>query len=137
MDKPYAELVTQAEAAVAGVKDPELRRAAFEKILEDLLSKAGQKSAGLASSKAHRTSKAGSPRRAQAKGGPQAYIEEMIDDGFFKKPKTISEVRVELGNRGHHIPRTSLSGPLQTLCKKKVLRRQKTGDKGVFSYSHW
>jgi hypothetical protein len=38
MDKPYAELVTQAEAAVAGVKDPELRRAAFEKVLEDLLS---------------------------------------------------------------------------------------------------
>jgi hypothetical protein len=137
MDRPYAELVTQAEAAVAGVKDPELRRAAFEKVLEDLLSQAGQKSASSARAKAHRTTKAASSKRSRAKGGPQAYIEEMIEDGFFKKPKTISEVRVELGNRGHHIPRTSLSGPLQTLCKKKILRRQKTGDKGVFSYSYW
>lgn len=137
MDKPYAELVTEAEAAVAGVKDPELRRAAFEKVLEDLLSQAGQKSSGPASSKARRMAKATSSNRSRAKGGPRAYIEEMINDGFFNKPKTISEVRVELGNRGHHIPRTSLSGPLQALCKERILRRQKTGEKGVFSYSLW
>jgi hypothetical protein len=37
MAKPYAELVAQAENAVAGVKDAELRRVAFERILNDLL----------------------------------------------------------------------------------------------------
>jgi hypothetical protein len=32
----YADLVAQAERAVVAVKDPELRRAAFERVLEDL-----------------------------------------------------------------------------------------------------
>jgi hypothetical protein len=42
----------------------------------------------------------------------------MVDDGFFKKPKTISEVKAELENRGHHIPLTSLSGPMQALSEE-------------------
>ena len=37
MAKPYSELVAQAERAVAGVKDAELRRVAFERVLNDLL----------------------------------------------------------------------------------------------------
>lgn len=32
----YAELVSKAEEAVAAVKDPELRRIAFQKVLDDL-----------------------------------------------------------------------------------------------------
>jgi hypothetical protein len=75
-----------------------------------------------------------------ARGGTSAYIEELIDENFFSKPKTISEVKAELGNRGHHIPLTSLSGPLQRLCQKKKLRRQKTdgeGKKKAFAYSNW
>lgn len=138
MDKPYSELVTQAESAVTGVKDPELRRAAFEKVLEDLLSQASGKSSLSPSPKPHKEGKKSPGQRAKSKrGGPRAYIEEMIEDGFFKKPKTISDVRVELGNRGHHIPLTSLSGPLQALCKKRALRRQKTEGKGTFAYSLW
>ena len=38
-DKHYAELVSQAELAVSSVKDPELKRVAFEKILDDLFSR--------------------------------------------------------------------------------------------------
>ena len=33
----YSELVAQAEKAVSGVKDPELKRIAFQKVLDDLL----------------------------------------------------------------------------------------------------
>jgi hypothetical protein len=33
----YAELVAEAERSVQGVKDPELRRIAFQKVLEQLL----------------------------------------------------------------------------------------------------
>jgi len=75
-----------------------------------------------------------------AKTGPLAYVEELVGDGFFKKPKTIAEVKAELANRGHHIPITSLSGPLQKLCQRKVLRRQKgtTEDSNkTFLYSLW
>lgn len=64
----------------------------------------------------------------------------MIDEGFFKKPKTIAHVKAELENRGHHIPLTSLSGPLQKLCQRKKLRRQRlktSGKKQTFAYSNW
>jgi hypothetical protein len=36
-DADYSALVSQAEKAVSGVKDAELRRIAFQKILENLL----------------------------------------------------------------------------------------------------
>lgn len=132
----YATLVAKAEEAVKSVKDPELRRVAFQKVLDDLLS-----------------SRSGAPRRKREKeqrartgpsrprrGGPQAYVREMADDGFFKKPKTIAQVKAELENRGHHIPLTSLSGPLQNLCQQRLLRRQRSkgnGKKQVFTYTEW
>ncbi len=81
----------------------------------------------------------GRPRKST---GPKGYVRELIDDGFFKKPKTIAEVKAELANRGHHIALTSLSGPLQTLCQDRLLRRHKAklGDKAKkasFNYSEW
>jgi len=71
--------------------------------------------------------------------GPQGYIEELVDEGFFKRPRTLSDVKAELANRGHHIARTSLSGPLQNLCKRRRLRRQKGigSDKDAFGYTNW
>lgn len=140
----YAELVTQAEQAVQGVKDGELRRVAFEKVLDRLLhgptvSAAEGQHKGPAGQKpnARAAKHGGDPKR--GKSGPKAYISEMESDGFFSKPKTITEVKAELENRGHHIPLTNLSGPLQKLCQAKVLRRQKVkaGKKQVFSYSKW
>ena len=136
MSKPYSELVAQAERAVSNVKDAELRRVAFEWVLNDLLG-AGDREHKSTPCKTARTSSNASRKQATKKqGGPQSYVEEMVGDGFFKKPKTISEVKAELENRGHHIPVTSLSGPMQKLCQKKVLRRQKPDGK-TFSYSVW
>jgi hypothetical protein len=140
-NKPnYRELVAEAEAAVAAVKDPELRRAAFEKILEQLLeaphSNASKATKESPSSSAKFGGKTTKPRR-----GPRAYVEELIADGFFSHQKTIAEVKAELANRGHHVPLTGLSGPLQNLCQAKSLRRQKTKADGkkktVFAYSNW
>lgn len=138
----YARLVSEAENAVAAVKDPELRRVAFEKILETLL---GRGSSGADTGK--RASSGTKPRvagkrPAAKKGGPQAYVEELVEEGFFKTPRTIAHVKAELANRGHHVPLTSLSGPLQNLCKinKKVLRRQRTrieGNRRSYCYSNW
>lgn len=144
----YADLVAQAEQAVSAVKDAELRRVAFERVLDDLLSGGSKIPEGSTRVvKSRRTASASSTReaaqvkRSQSKrGGPQAYVEELVTDGFFKKQKTISEVKAELGNRGHHIAITSLSGPLQKLCVRKLLRRQKIdGDSGkkAYGYSNW
>lgn len=126
--------VAEAQSAVASVKDPELRRAAFEKVLEHLL---GTQSTPLKKAKSQATQ--GRPK-GKGKAGPKGHLEELIDENFFKKPRSLAEVRAELANRGHHIPRTSLSGPLQTLCKKeKRLRRQKgiASDSGAFGYANW
>jgi hypothetical protein len=135
----YAALVAQAEKAVASVKDPSLKQIAFQKVLDDLLSANEQdrpSKSGPVDLRKPRTQKL----RGSARGGPTQYIQELIGDGFFKKPKTMSEVKAELGNRGHHIPLTSLSAPLQNLCKAKVLRRQKLkgpGKRQTFAYSPW
>jgi len=147
-DKDYAELIAEAEKAVANVKDPELKRIAFEKILDTLLGqgKSSQssrrgKSANRSAKKGPKTAKSGSqPKKRKATPrGPKAYVRELHEEGFFKKPKTISHVRSELANRGHHIPLTSLSGPMQSLCQDRVLRRSKgkEGKKSTYLYSNW
>ncbi|MDP9007954.1 MAG: hypothetical protein M3N91_04480 [Pseudomonadota bacterium] len=140
-DKPeYSELVAQAEKAVASVSDPELKRIAFQKVLDDLLQGGSARAHRDPPRPSTRKQKKARTARTGATTGPRAYISEMIEEGFFKKPKTISNVKAELENRGHHIPLTSLSGPLQKLCQKKKLRRQKlrTSDKKqAFAYSNW
>jgi hypothetical protein len=125
--------VAEAESAVAAVKDPELRRAAFEKVLAHLLE------AQAAPARKGKTKAAGGQPKAKKKAGPQGRVEDLIDEGFFKKPRRISDVKAELANRGHHIPLTSLSPPLQRLCKDKRLRRQKgiASDGGGYGYSNW
>lgn len=139
--KPYGELVTQAEDATKAIKDPELRRVAFERVLDDLLSGGGTASTAAAPTKrAKRAPRKGVSQKRS--GGPKTYVRELIDEGFFKKPKTIAEVKAELANRGHHIALTSLSGPLQKLCQERLLRRHKatSGDKSkkiTFNYSEW
>ncbi len=124
--------VAEAESAVASVKDPELKRAAFEKVLAHLLESQ--------STPQKKTKSQAAQGKAKGKGktGPKGHIEELIDENFFKKPRSLAELKAELANRGHHIPLTSLSGPLQTLCKDKRLRRQKgTAGKGRFGYTSW
>jgi hypothetical protein len=137
--KKYAELVAQAENAVSSVKDPELRRAAFEKVLDDLLAAAGPSVSAKTQEHVARP-RSGAQRKRKRSAGPSGYIEELIDEKFFKKPKTISQVKAELANRGHHIPLTSLSGPLQKLCQCRLLRRHKaktTRNKQTYNYSEW
>lgn len=141
--KDYAELVAVAENAVLSVKDGELRRSAFQIVLGDLLAGRGGKPthvSGKAKSTKSRHSVGRPVRTKKARGGTQSYVDELLSEGFFKKQRSISDVKAELENRGHHIPLTSLSGPLQRMCKEHKLRRQKaakTGSRSTYSYSNW
>jgi len=137
-DDRLKKAVAEAEAAVAAVKDSSLKVAAFEKVLQHLLGQSSHPGKPqVAPSKP--TPLAQTRTRSPARSGPQGRVEELIADSFFKKPRTLGDVKTELANRGFHIPRTSLSGPLQALCRKKLLRRQKgvAGDKDAFGYSNW
>jgi hypothetical protein len=140
--KPYAELVNQAEEATKAIKDPELRRVAFERVLDDLLSGGGAATPGPIRGARHPGRSTPAPAKSKKSSGPKGYVRELYDDGYFKKPKTIAQVKAELANRGHHIALTSLSGPLQSLCQERVLRRHKakSGDKAkkpTHNYSEW
>jgi hypothetical protein len=130
--------VAEAEQAVQGVKDAELRRIAFQKVLEELLG-GGSSRSGHQVKGNHRAKKVNSKppsKRKQPSAGPINYIRELVDEGFFKKtPRTIAETKDELRNHGHHLPVTSLSGPLQRLCQKKELRRHR--DDGGYVYSNY
>jgi hypothetical protein len=131
----YSDAVAQAEKAVASIKDRDLKKIAFQRILDDLLgSRSAPKDERPPAKVANKQNKA--VVRSAPKGGPKAYIEELIEDNFFQKPKTISEVKTALEYHGHHIAVTSLSGPLQKLCQLRQLRRQKNGS-ATYTYSKW
>jgi hypothetical protein len=135
----YKDLVAQAEKAVSSVSDPSLKQIAFQKVLDDLLKSSREDEEPVSPFQGRPKSRVKKKReslRGSKRGGPTQYIQELIGDGFFKKPKTISEVKAELGNRGHHIAITGLSTPLIRLCKAKVLRRHK-GENNTFLYSPW
>ncbi len=75
-DKDYAKLVELANKAVSSVKDAELKRIAFQKILEDLM--ASEDDVRVAAKKARPAEKVIKPKRvAKRAGGPQAYIDEL------------------------------------------------------------
>jgi hypothetical protein len=138
----YPTLAVTAEKAVQGIKDPALKRLAFEKVLEDMLHTNSVDTGNKRKPKAIQPapSKAVASTAGTRSGGPQFLVEELEGDGFFKNPKTIAQVRTELKNRGHHLPVTSLSGPLQILCQRKVLRREKIANgkkQRSFAYSEW
>jgi hypothetical protein len=136
----YAGIVKQAEAAVASIKDGELKGIAFAKILDTLLARPDQLNNAIAKQKPMAKQQHDLTReQPQKRNGPKGYVEELIEDNFFKTPKTLSAIRAELGNRGHHIPVTSLSNPMMMLCQERRLRRQKAaeGKKQVFTYSNW
>jgi hypothetical protein len=94
----YPKLVEQAEKAVAGVKDPELKGIAFQKVLDNLL----QSSSSTKATKATKAERRGAVRQRKSgrRAGPAAHLAELVEEGFFRKPKTITQVKGELENRG-------------------------------------
>ena len=68
--------------------------------------------------------------------GLAGEINNLVLEGFFKEPRTISEIQTRLRQEGIKKPTTSLAGPLLRLIRKKVLSRNKPTDaKGTFKYS--
>ena len=128
-------LIAHAEAAVAQMQDPDHRKIAFATILSSLLQDISKVTSAPPRPLAHPTAQkaTGKPSR----GGPSAYLDELVTEGFFGEPKDIAQVRSVLEERGHHIPSTALSGPLQRLCQAKKLRRKKNPQSGSFEYSNW
>ncbi len=56
---------------------------------------------------------------------PINLISDLIDGGFFKKPRELSAIKNALAEQGYHYPVTSLSPTALRLVRKRQLRRIK------------
>jgi hypothetical protein len=125
--------------AVANMPDNELKGRAFEVILGRLLDAERGMPAGANQS----------PKVVKGAGGlaipvlrnkaPKSCSERILslrDEGFFKSPRTLGEIRSELQMHGWTYPLTSLSGPVQKIVQKRELRRLSGGDEKKGSYTY-
>src|SRR5258705_12761294 len=76
--------------------------------------------------------KAKSSGRFRARNGPKPRILELIEEEFFKKPKGLGDLKLELEVRGHFYELNALSTPILRLVKDRTLRRIK--DNGAWKY---
>lgn len=135
-------LVKEAEEATASVTDPALRAAAMQTVLTHLLSSTDGEVTNRPDSTPHRQSKARKGRSAsKGKQGPKTWLKDMIDEGFFKKPRTSQEILDQLAKSGHHLKHADISRQLQSLTRSKKLRRNKSPKskekRQVWLYSNW
>ncbi|MFH1066530.1 MAG: hypothetical protein V1746_01310 [bacterium] len=86
-------------------------------------------SSGSISSKHARKS---APRKSTAKLGPIDLVSELIDGGFFKKPKELGAIKIALEEQGHYYPVTTLSPSVLRLVRKKQLRRIKDKKRWIY-----
>lgn len=157
----YAAKVAEAEAAVKAVKDTDLRRAAFEKVLEHLLGStsghpfrgaketspksrahAGKSTAAQkansgpndtgATKGARRRAQDGS--RARGRPGPKAAIGQLLESGYLRSARTISQIQEELQHRrGHRYAVQELSPALVRSVRDGSLTRERN-ESGQYEY---
>lgn len=64
------------------------------------------------------------------KGSTIHKIIILLDDGFFDKPKTISEIVEELKSKDYHLKASDLTFPLRRIVRKNLLTRTKKNSDG-------
>lgn len=59
-------------------------------------------------------------------------LSELIDGGFFKKPKELGAIKLALEEQGHFYPVTTLSPVLLRMVRRKHLRRLKDKNRWLY-----
>lgn len=70
--------------------------------------------------------------KSSGKKGIRDRTRELISDGFFKKQRSLHNVKDELENKGHIYPVTSISPTLIRLVRTRELRRLKDNKKWTY-----
>lgn len=74
-------------------------------------------------------------KRGPSKKGAYAVVTELLHDGFFKTPRTLSAIIEHAANSlGYHLKTNELPAPLLRYLRDKKLKRTKNSDK-QFEYS--
>jgi hypothetical protein len=122
----------RAEQAVKDMDEGPLKIAAFQTILTKLLTDSGASEQTEAPRAKLKPSSDRPPRTLNER------ILAMRAEGFFKEQQSLSDVRAALGSKGYHYPLTTLSGSMQSLVRKRELRREQvaSGAKQVWKYSN-
>ncbi len=76
----------------------------------------------------HRTAAKDQKKRQSASD----LVVSLKEDGFFEKPKGLSDISKALEEKGFLYPVTTLSGVVLFLVQKKILRRKKIEGKWVY-----
>ena len=61
-------------------------------------------------------------------------IFNLVQEGYFKEQRTISDVEKKLHQRAINKPTTSLMKPLRLLIHKRIIEREKPDGKGHYKY---
>jgi hypothetical protein len=84
---------------------------------------------------APRKRKATAKKRGPSKKGTYAVVTELLCDGFFKTPRTLSAIIEHAANNlGYHLKTNELPAPLLRYLRNKNLKREKNSDH-QFEYS--
>src|SRR5580704_3381721 len=120
--KAIIEARKKAEMAVEGMADPALKLKAFEQIFARLLEGNETKEQTRTGGRKRPGARVGKHTLGSRPENLPGRLLTLKDDGFFKAQRTLSEIREELGSRGHHYPLSSLSGAMQALVRNRELR---------------
>jgi hypothetical protein len=74
------------------------------------------------------------PKAQSGRPGPKAVLQELVNGGFFKSPKTIGDIQSHLAKKkGQHYKTTELSPTLLRLIRDEVLDRDENKN-GQYEY---
>jgi hypothetical protein len=135
--KKLIELRKAAEKAVADMPDGELKVKAFEVILSHLIGaqdKTAELSVAASDSKSTSSNKKEDIPTASV-GGRLLVLRE---EGFFRSPKALAEIREELKAHTWHYPNATIGPTLIKLVDKRKLRRNRVqvGKGKAWKYSN-
>ena len=68
-----------------------------------------------------------------AKSGIVDLLLVQIEEGFFKKPKELGAVRIQLQENGHYYPNSTISPQLLRLVRSRTLRRIKVNKRWAYA----
>ncbi|MGH7845334.1 MAG: hypothetical protein ACREQW_09205 [Candidatus Binatia bacterium] len=117
------------EAALAEVKDAQLRGAMAAAIMQRVLADVPSDTTRYVSQAIKAPMSAPAPLAEKVKsGGTQGRILDLKSEGFFAEPHHLDQVLEELQVRGYHHTKSDVRMSLLRLTRRKMLRRIVYGD---------
>ena len=125
-----------AEESVMDMAEGPLKIAAFQTVFGKLLDRSFSNTSTTNRSSAHSSSRAKSS--GPLKGTTERLV-SLISEGFFGEPKTLTDIKQALAEKGWHYRLGDLGTPVARLVRRKDLRRTQgmSGAKKLWRYSNY